>query len=272
MTAFDYYLSDRFITPPAQFEDQFVEKLALLPAIAPFMPPPNCPPVNALPALHKGYVTYGSFNRLNKLSQEVIALWSVILRAEPSSRMVIGAISSKLDEPTYLEWFAAEGITADRLTFCPRGSLPLYMQQHHQVDLCLDTFPYTGSTTTLNALWMGVPTITMPGISMPSRGGACWLEHVGLEQFIVRDKEEFVRKSLELTRDLDALNELRIGMRERCLNSVPFQPEKVAAGLSIALRTMWKRWCADQTPTAFEATLPADWSPSPAALSTDAVI
>ncbi|MFM0375523.1 tetratricopeptide repeat protein [Paraburkholderia strydomiana] len=272
MTAFDYYISDRFITPPAHFEDQFVEKLALLPAIAPYMPPPNCPPVNALPALHKGYVTYGSFNRLNKLSQEVIALWSVILRAEPSSRMVIGAISSKLDEPTYLEWFAAEGITADRLTFCPRGSLPVYMQQHHQVDLCLDTFPYTGSTTTLNALWMGVPTITMPGTSMPSRGGACWLEHVGLEQFIVRNKEEFIRKSIELTRDLDALNELRIGMRERCVNSVPFQPEKVASGFSIAVRTMWKRWCAGDTPTTFEATLPADWSPSLAALSTDAVI
>jgi predicted O-linked N-acetylglucosamine transferase (SPINDLY family) len=272
MTAFDYYISDRFITPPERFEDQFVEKLALLPAIAPYMPPPNCPPVNALPALHKGYVTYGSFNRLNKLSQEVIALWSVILRAEPSSRMVIGAISSKLDEPTYLEWFAAEGIPADRLTFCPRGSLPVYMQQHHQVDLCLDTFPYTGSTTTLNALWMGVPTITMPGTSMPSRGGACWLEHVGLEQFIVRDKAEFIRKSIELTRDLDALNELRIGMRERCLHSVPFQPEKVASGLSLALRTMWKRWCAGETPTTFEATLPADWSPSLAALSTDAVI
>ncbi|WP_027776940.1 tetratricopeptide repeat protein [Paraburkholderia caledonica] len=272
MTAFDYYISDRFITPPEHFEDQFVEKLALLPAIAPYMPPPNCPPVNALPALHKGYVTYGSFNRLNKLSQEVIALWSVILRAEPSSRMVIGAISSKLDEPTYLEWFAAEGITADRLTFCPRGSLPVYMQQHHQVDLCLDTFPYTGSTTTLNALWMGVPTITMPGTSMPSRGGACWLEHVGLEQFIVRNKEEFIRKSIDLTRDLDALNELRIGMRERCLNSVPFQPEKVASGFSIAVRTMWKRWCAGDMPTTFEATLPADWSPSLAALSTDAVI
>ncbi|MEC5407456.1 tetratricopeptide repeat protein [Paraburkholderia sp. MPAMCS5] len=272
LTAFDYYLSDRFITPLEQFEDQFVEKLALLPAIAPYMPPPNCPPVNALPALHKGYVTYGSFNRLNKLSQEVIALWSVILRAEPSSRMVIGAISSPLDEPTYLEWFAAEGITANRLTFCPRGSLPVYMQQHHQVDLCLDTFPYTGSTTTLNALWMGVPTITMPGTSMPSRGGACWLEHVQLEQFIARDKEEFVRKSIELTRDLDALNELRIGMRERCLNSVPFQPEKVASGLSIALRTMWKRWCAGETPTAFEATLPTDWSPSPAALVADAAV
>jgi predicted O-linked N-acetylglucosamine transferase (SPINDLY family) len=142
------------------------------------------------------------------------------------------------------------------------------MQQHHQVDLCLDTFPYTGSTTTLNALWMGVPTITMHGTSMPSRGGACWLEHVELDQFVVRDKEEFARRSLELTRDLDALNELRVGMRERCRNSVPFQPEKVAAGLSIALRTMWKRWCAGETPTAFEATLPADWCASPAALPT----
>ncbi|MFM0216004.1 MULTISPECIES: tetratricopeptide repeat protein [Paraburkholderia] len=271
MSAFDYFLSDRFVTPPEQFEDQFVEKLALLPAIAPYMPPPNCPPVNALPALHKGHITYGSFNRLNKLSPEVIALWSAILRAQPSSRMVIGAISGKLDEPTYLEWFAAEGITADRLTFCPRGALPVYMQQHHQVDICLDTFPYTGSTTTLNALWMGVPTITMPGTSMSSRGGACWLEHVQLNQFIVRDKEEFVRRAIELTRDLDALNELRIGMRERCMNSIPFQPEKVAAGLSIALRTMWKRWCTGEASTAFEAALPADRWPSPAALTTDAV-
>jgi hypothetical protein len=88
----------------------------------------------------------------------------------------------------------------------------------------------------------------------------------------VRNKEEFIRKSIDLTRDLDALNELRIGMRERCLNSVPFQPEKVASGFSIAVRTMWKRWCAGDMPTTFEATLPADWSPSLAALSTDAVI
>ncbi len=263
MTAFDYYISDRYVTPLAQFEDQFVEKLALLPSATPYMPPPNCPPVNALPALHKGYITYGSFNRLNKLSQEVIAVWSEILRAEPTSRMVIGAVSSKLDEETYLEWFSAQGISADRLTFCKRASLPVYMQQHYQVDLCLDTFPYTGSTTTLNALWMGVPTITMPGTSMPSRCGACWLEHVGLQQFIAQDKDEFVRKSLELTRDLDELNRLRIGMRERCLDSVPFQPEKVAGGLSIALRTMWKRWCGDEAPTAFEATLPADWCPPP---------
>ncbi|WP_345812250.1 tetratricopeptide repeat protein [Paraburkholderia sp. PREW-6R] len=259
MKAFDYYIADRFVAPPDEFAEQFVEKLALLPSSTAYMPPPNCPPVNALPALHKGYITYGSFNRLNKISPEVIALWSTILRAQPTARMVIGAIGSKQDEETYLEWFAAEGIDTARLTFCPRTSLPVYMQQHHHVDVCLDTFPYAGSTTTLNGLWMGVPTVTMPGISMPSRGGACWMGQVGLDEYIARDKEEFIQKSLELTRDLEALNELRIGMRERCLNSVPFHPEKVAGGLAIALRTMWQRWCADETPTGFEATLPAGW-------------
>ncbi|MBW9107934.1 tetratricopeptide repeat protein [Paraburkholderia phenoliruptrix] len=264
MAAFDYYIADRFVAPIDEFTEQFTEKLALLPSSTAYMPPPNCPPVNGLPALHKGYITYGSFNRLNKLSTEVIALWSTILRAQPTSRMVIGAIGSKLDEETYLEWFRNEGIDTSRLTFCPRTTLPVYMQQHHHVDLCLDTFPYVGSTTTLNALWMGVPTVTMPGTSMPSRCGAGWLEQVGLHDFVARDKDEFVKKSIELTRDLDALSALRIGMRERCLGSVPFHPEKVAGGLSIALRTMWQRWCADETPTPFEATLPADWCPPPA--------
>ncbi|MFP3604507.1 tetratricopeptide repeat protein [Paraburkholderia sp. SIMBA_053] len=264
MAAFDYYIADRFVAPIDEFTEQFTEKLALLPSSTAYMPPPNCPPVNGLPALHKGYITYGSFNRLNKLSPEVIALWSTILRAQPTSRMVIGAIGSKLDEETYLDWFRAEGIDTSRLTFCPRTTLPVYMQQHHHVDLCLDTFPYVGSTTTLNALWMGVPTVTMPGISMPSRCGAGWLEQVGLHEFVARDKEEFVQKSIDLTRDLDALSRLRIGMRDRCQGSVPFQPEKVAGGLSIALRTMWNRWCAEETPSAFEATLPADWCPPPA--------
>ncbi|MFM0716491.1 tetratricopeptide repeat protein [Paraburkholderia strydomiana] len=265
MRAFDYYIADRFVAPIEEFAETFTEKLALLPSSTAYMPPPNCPPINALPALHKGYITYGSFNRLNKLSPDVVALWSTILRAQPTSRMVIGAIGSKLDEDTYLEWFTAEGIDTSRLTFCPRASLPVYMQQHHHVDICLDTFPYVGSTTTLNALWMGVPTVTMPGTSMPSRCGAGWLGQVGLDEFVAQNKEEFVQKSIELTRDLDALNTLRIAMRERCLGSVPFHPEKVAGGLAIALRTMWKRWCAEEMPTAFEAILPEDWCPPPVA-------
>lgn len=261
MEAFDYYISDRYVTPADQFAEQFVEKLVLVPSSTPYTAPENCPPVNGLPALKKGHVTYGSFNRLNKLNPDVIALWSRVLHADPASRMVIGAIGNDRDKQIYVEWFAAQGIPAERLIFCNRASMPVYMQQHHHVDILLDTFPYSGSTTTLNALWMGVPTVTVPGTSMASRGGACWLSHVGLTEFIARDKDEFVTKSIELARDLDALNRMRLGMRERCLASVPFHPDQVAGGLAIALRAMWRRWCAGETPSTLEVTLPPDWRP-----------
>lgn len=270
LQAVDYYLADRFLTPPGEIEEQFVEKIVRLPAIAPFMPPQNCPPINALPALHNGFITFGSFNRLNKLRPDVVALWASIMQAMPTSRMILGATSQEADKTTLTGWFAAEGIDASRLAFRTRANTPVYLQQHHQVDLCLDTFPYAGSTTTLNALWMGVPTLTMPGSTLSSRGGAGWLQHLGLDEFIARDREEFVEKGIELTRDVTALHRLRISLRERCLESAAFQPDVIAAGLSVALRTMWKRWCAGEAPASFEAELPADWR-RPIAASSDSI-
>ncbi len=131
VAAIDYYLSDRFVTPYGRFDDQFVEQIVRLPAIATFMPPPHCPPVNGLPSLHNGYTTYGSFNRMNKLSPQVIAAWSRVLHADPTARMALGAIGSDDDQRTLTDWFAAAGIDAGRLTFHRRSSIPLYMQQHH---------------------------------------------------------------------------------------------------------------------------------------------
>ncbi|MCW0098768.1 glycosyltransferase, partial [Burkholderia pseudomallei] len=183
------------------------------------------------------------YTRLNKLRQNVIALWSQVLLATPSARMVIGSIEQEGDRETIIEWFVSEGIDAHRLTFQPRAAMPVYLQQHHHVDVCLDAFPYAGSTTTLNALWMGVPTVTLSGKSIPSRGSASWLSHVGLAEYIAHDQKSFVRTSIAAAQDLDALNRLRLGMRERCLASAPFQPNTVARGLSAALRMMWKRWC-----------------------------
>ncbi|AIS94923.1 tetratricopeptide repeat protein [Burkholderia thailandensis] len=266
LKAIDYYLSDSVITPPGEMDDHFIEKIVRMPALAPYLPPPHCPPVNGLPALRNGYVTYGSFNRLNKLRQNVIALWSQVLLATPSARMVIGSIEQEGDRETIIEWFVSEGIDAHRLTFQPRAAMPVYLQQHHHVDVCLDAFPYAGSTTTLNALWMGVPTVTLSGKSIPSRGSASWLSHVGLAEYIAHDQKSFVRTSIAAAQDLDALNRLRLGMRERCLASAPFQPNTVARGLSAALRMMWKRWCEGLSPAAFEVELErpsADTTASP---------
>ncbi|CAB3758468.1 hypothetical protein GQ57_03005 [Burkholderia sp. MSh2] len=260
--AMDYYLTDRFVAPHGAFDDQFVEQIVRLPAIAPFMPPQNCPPVNGLPALHNGYTTYASFNRLNKLSPHVVEVWARVLHADPTARMALGAISNDRDQDQLIEWFSAAGIDIGRLTFHRRSNIPVYMQQHHGVDLCLDTFPYTGSTTTLNGLWMGVPTVTIPGATMAGRGSAGWLQHVGLDAYIAADEDDFVAKALALGRDTAALQTLRAGLRARCAESAAFRPAVVAAGLSSALRTMWTRWCGNEPVTAFDTPLFEDATPA----------
>ncbi|WP_411885823.1 tetratricopeptide repeat protein [Polaromonas sp. YR568] len=254
MSSMDYYLSDRFLLPPGQFDDQFTEKLVHLPANAPFLPTAGAPAVNELPALGKGYLTFGSFNRPSKISRAVIALWSQVLRAMPTSRMVLGAMPPDGQYDALIAWFAEEGIARERLDFHPRTSMTDYLALHHQVDMCLDTFPYNGGTTTLHALWMGVPTLTLAGSTVAGRSGAGVLGHVGLNEFVAQAPAEFVREGLSLAADLPMLAGLRAGLRERFAQSVPGQPALIAAGLERALRAMWRRWCLDLPPESFDVT------------------
>ncbi len=244
MSAVDYFMADRFWVPSERYSSQFTEKIARLPALAPFLPEREAPPVNLLPALHKGYVTFGSFNRLDKLHREVVALWSQLLRALPTSRMLIGAMPTDGSATGRLAgWFAEEGIARDRLDFRPRGTVPVFLQQHHHVDICLDTLPFGGLTTALQSLWMGVPTLTLPGPTVPGRSGATAMGHAGLEEYVAIDEQDFVRRGIAAAADLPALATLRAGMRERCMQSPMFRPEMIAAGASEALRVMWRRWC-----------------------------
>ncbi|MFM0067589.1 tetratricopeptide repeat protein [Paraburkholderia aspalathi] len=251
LDAMDYYLSDRFFTPFGDIEHQFSEKLVHLAAIGPFQPEKTAPPVNILPAMHNGYITFGSFNRLNKLRADVIAVWAKLLRELPTSRMVLGSMTGDEGDETLINWFVQEGISRDRLSFRSRSTLPVYLQQHFQVDICLDTFPYTGSTTVLNSLWMGVPTLTIAGETMASRAAAAWLSHTGLEDFVTADANEFVARGVALAADMPALAALRTGLRERCRESAVFQPEVVAASLSRAFHVMWQRWRDGLPPAAF---------------------
>jgi predicted O-linked N-acetylglucosamine transferase (SPINDLY family) len=244
LSAVDYFMADRFWVPSEQYSSQFTEKIARLPALAPFLPERNAPPVNLLPALHKGYITFGSFNRLNKLRRDVIALWSQLLHALPTSRMLIGAMPADGSATERLAgWFAEEGIARERLDFRERASVPVFLQQHHHVDICLDTLPFGGLTTALQSLWMGVPTLTLPGRTVPGRSGATAMGHAGLEEFVATDAQDFVRRGIAAAADLPALAALRAGMRERCLQSPMFRPDMIATGASAALRIMWQRWC-----------------------------
>ncbi|HXZ09389.1 MAG TPA: tetratricopeptide repeat protein [Paraburkholderia sp.] len=253
LTAVDYFLADRYWVPSDAFRNQLTEQVVWLPAVAPFLPESSAPPVNPLPALRNGYLTFGSFNRINKLRRDVIALWSQLLRVLPTSRMLIGAMPGDgAGADRLIEWFAEEGVARERLEFHPRASVSVFLQQHHHVDVCLDTFPFGGLTTALQSLWMGVPTLTLPGHTVPGRSGATAMGHAGLEAFVATDADDFVRKGVARAADLPALATLRAGMRERCMASPMFRSEAIAAGVVEALRIMWRRWCEGLPARAFD--------------------
>ncbi|WP_321915375.1 tetratricopeptide repeat protein [Paraburkholderia sp. J11-2] len=253
LTAIDYYMSDRFVTPLEQFADQFSEKLVFLPALAPFKPHPQSPEVNPLPALKNGYLTFGSFSRLVKVGPEVIALWARVLREVPNSRMLIGAITAPEQMTKLVKMFADEGVAPHRIGFLQRKGVTTYLQQHNLIDVCLDAFPFAGSTTTMQALWMGVPTMTLPSVSMASRGSTGWLSHLGLDEaFVARDKDDFVRKCAALADDVDALATVRRELRQHCMQSPLIDASTIADATSRALRIMWQRWCDGLEPEHFE--------------------
>ena len=253
LQAMDYYLTDRFFSPPGLLDHHFTEKLVCLPACAPFLPSHESPPVSQAPAYENNYITFGSFNRANKLNPTVIARWAKLLHAIPTSKMLLAAMSGDYIREKVSGWFAAEGIAADRLSFHPRTNTREYLALHRLVDVCLDTFPYTGGTTTFHAAWMGVPTLTMTGPTLPSRAGAAIISHMGLDAFVATDDDDFVNKGKFIADNILFLATLRLGMRTRMANSPMGQPEIIAKGLENGLRTMWQRWCADLPAVAFEA-------------------
>jgi tetratricopeptide (TPR) repeat protein len=251
LSAMDYYLADRFFVPHEGFSAQFSEKIVLLPASAPFIPNKDAPPVNSLPALNNGYVTFGSFNRPSKINRPVVALWAQLLRSLPKSRMLLAGMPAK-ENDTLSEWFELEGIERSRLSFHMRSDMGRYLDLHHQVDICLDTFPYNGGTTTLHALWMGVPTLTLTGSTAAGRSGVTILSHAGLAAFIAHDAEDFLRKGLSMAGNHSKLEGIRSHLRERMTQSAMGQPAIIAAGLYQALCIMWQRWCSGLPAESFE--------------------
>jgi len=253
LQAMDYYISDRYYSPPGLLDAQFTEKLLRLPASAPFMPPTDAPAVSPAPALKNGHITFGSFNRPSKLSRKLIARWSALLRALPNARMVMAGMSDESITDTLRAWFAEEAIASERLDFHRHTHTAAYLKLHEQVDICLDTSPYAGGTTTLYALWMGVPTLTMTGPTLPCRVGATIMSQTGLWEFIASDEADFIKKGVQLAGNLPHLAAIRMQARARMSNSSMGQPALIAAGLDHALRSMWQRWCEGLPPASFES-------------------
>ena len=175
-------------------------------------PPAAAPPVGPLPSLKNGYATFGSFNNLAKITPEVVAVWAEILRRSPTARLVLKYRG--LGDPTvkrrYLDLFAAHGVEPQRLELLPSSSYAEYLAAYHQVDVALDPFPFSGSATTCEALWMGVPVVTCPGETFASRHSLSHLSNVGLTETIARDLDEYVELAVSLAGDLPRLAALAV--------------------------------------------------------------
>jgi protein O-GlcNAc transferase len=251
LQAMDYFLADRFSAPPGLMDALFTEKIVRLPSGALFQPVAQAPEVNDLPALQTGELTFGSFNRSDKVGQEVVALWSRVLNALPGSRMLLGGLSDAYRKANLEEQFARNGVATGRVSFRPRVGMAEYLASHHQVDLILDTFPFGGGATSCHAAWMGVPALTLAGETMSSRVGAMINSNLGLPEFITETEDMFVAHAAGWSQRLPELATLRADLRAQMLASPLCQTQAAARWLEAALRTMWQRWCEGKRPESF---------------------
>lgn len=247
LKAMDYILLEDTIFPGENIQNQFVEKIIKLPRAYAFDGDKGRPDFQEAPFLKNGYITFGSFNRLNKINREVIGLWANVLRNIPSAHLLMAAIPSNGAPDELLGWFHEEGISEDRLFFYPRSGFSEYLNLHNAVDVCLDTFPYTGGTTTLHALTMGVPTLTLAGKTYPSYQGAAVNNRLGLQDyFVANNKKEFLDKAVYLASNKIFLNEVREKIRNYFDENYDRDLCGSVSGCAEVFSTVWKRWCAQE--------------------------
>ena len=205
--------------------------------------------VGALPAQTNGHITFGCFNNLTKVNNSVVSCWSKLLRGVPDSRLLLKTrqLGYTISRQEMLSNFSVHGISAHRLIFegfSPRDEL---LATYRRVDICLDPFPYPGGTTSIEALWMGVPVLTLQGNRFLSHLGESILCTVGLEDWIAPTVEDYVELAKEHASNPAALAALRDGLRQRLVASPMCDASRFACNLEEAFLGMWRIWCQQES-------------------------
>jgi predicted O-linked N-acetylglucosamine transferase (SPINDLY family) len=248
LSAIDYRLVDRIAAPPGRFDHLFTERLAYLPFMSVFDRPGNLPDVVGPPMLGAGRITFGSFNRINKVGERTVELWARVLKRIPESRLLVGALPDQSVAEELRRRFGTAGIGQERLELRPRLDLAAYLKLHDEVDILLDTLPFSSGTTANFALWMGVPTLTLAGNSLIQRLGASRMAAARLEAFIAESEDDYVDRAVDWSGRPAELARLRAGLREQMQANTSFQATALARALEGRLREMWRRWCAGLGP------------------------
>ena len=244
LTRIGYRISDRFADPPGVTERYHTETLVRLPhsqwCYRPFLSPALAP---APPSAKNGFITFGAFHQSNKMSRAARRLWAQVLAAVPDSRLIIVGMPCGPAEDELRRDLGGRGIARERITTVPHRSLDDYLRGFDEVDIALDTTPYSGGTTTCDALWMGVPVITAPGSRPVSRSAASVLSTVGLSDWIAADAGDYVHRAAQFAAEREVLAELRRSLRERMRASPLMAEQRFTRDLEQAYREMWRNWC-----------------------------
>ena len=246
----DYRITDAVADPPGESDAWHSERLQRLPnGFLSYQAPEEAPPVASAPIVRNSYVTFGSFNTLPKLNSEVIEAWATLLHRVAGSRLLIKCrqLADAYTCQRLRERFCDLGVSLHRIRLMGRvegtkGHLAMY----REVDIGLDPFPYNGTTTTCEALWMGVPVVTLCGDRHSGRVGTSILSRLGLESLIAQDEEEYVEQAASLARDAERLIHLRRTLRRRMLNSPFCNGSAFSRSFEGMLGKTWIDWCGDR--------------------------
>ncbi|MDQ7787571.1 MAG: tetratricopeptide repeat protein [Thermodesulfovibrionales bacterium] len=249
LSAIDYKIVDTYTDPPGLTDHFYTEELIRMPeCFLCYLPPAECPDKIAdPPVLSAGHICFGSFNNFSKISAKTVEMWAQILQAVPDASLLLKA-KCFADEQTRQhakKLFSLRNIDIGRIEFLPwePSSLP-HLSLYNRIDIALDTFPYNGTTTTCEALWMGVPVITLAGNTHASRVGVSLLSNVGLPELIAMTPEEYVEKTIQMAHDIAALRRLRAILRDQLEESPLTDAKRFTANLETCYRTIWEKWCS----------------------------
>lgn len=243
VSAIDYLIADRFHVAAGEDGD-FVERVARLPdSLVCYTPPETAPAVDSLPALRNGFVTFGCFSNPAKINEDLIARWAEILRATPGARLMLKYrwMNSATNRARIETAFARAGVAPERLLIEGESPQPELLARYNDIDIALDTRPYSGGATTLEALWMGVPVITCPEERFAGRHSFSFLSVLGLDRLIAADPADYGRRAIALARDLDGLNKFRRNARQHLLTSAICDCRTFTGQLEALYRQAWQK-------------------------------
>ncbi len=247
LDAMDYFFADAVTVPP-EARAHFSEEVVYLPSIVSYDPPAWAPAVAPGPARTPGAVTFGCFNRLSKITPEVLEVWARILLRLPASRLLMkfNGLEDAAQRARILAVFAGRGVDAARIELVGGSPQAEHLAAYGRVDVALDPFPHGGGVTALEGLWMGVPAITLAGDRVVGLLGPSFLTTVGLHDFIATTADAYVDIAVRVAADIGRLAELRPGLRDRMLASPLCDHAAYTRAVEAAYRAMWRRWAKDR--------------------------